>query len=111
MWQDGPYVALWDGLNGIRLDGLTSPLAQALDGLEGVEIRGYKVIYRRYASLFFIVGTKPSPDETDNPENELGYTASIQIQCREESTEQAIYAWLTSGSNTFELNAKFIYFK
>ena len=37
-----------------------------------LEYRGYKVIYRRYASLFFIVGTKPSPDETDNPENELG---------------------------------------
>jgi AP-4 complex subunit sigma-1 len=37
-----------------------------------LEYRGYKVIYRRYASLFFIVGTKPPPGETENPENELG---------------------------------------
>jgi AP-4 complex subunit sigma-1 len=37
-----------------------------------LEYRGYKVIYRRYASLFFIVGTKPSSDETENAENELG---------------------------------------
>lgn len=27
-----------------------------------LEYRGYKVIYRRYASLFFIVGTKPDLD-------------------------------------------------
>ncbi|KAF1784235.1 AP complex, mu/sigma subunit [Phytophthora cactorum] len=32
-----------------------------------VEYRGYKVIYRRYASLFFIVGVKD-----DDSENELG---------------------------------------
>lgn len=37
-----------------------------------VEFRGYKVVYRRYASLFFIVGTKMSKDVDDNPENELG---------------------------------------
>jgi AP-4 complex subunit sigma-1 len=37
-----------------------------------LEYRGYKVVYRRYASLFFIVGTKPSPDEEENQENELG---------------------------------------
>jgi AP-4 complex subunit sigma-1 len=37
-----------------------------------VEYRGYKVVYRRYASLFFIVGTKMSKDAEDNPENELG---------------------------------------
>lgn len=37
-----------------------------------LEYRGYKVIYRRYASLFFIVGTKPSVDEEENQENELG---------------------------------------
>jgi AP-4 complex subunit sigma-1 len=39
-----------------------------------LEYRGYKVIYRRYASLFFIVGTKPDPASTDgeNTENELG---------------------------------------
>jgi len=37
-----------------------------------VEYRGYKVVYRRYASLFFIVGTKLSKDGDDNPENELG---------------------------------------
>ena len=37
-----------------------------------LEYRGYKVVYRRYASLFFIVGTKPSPDEEENAENELG---------------------------------------
>jgi len=37
-----------------------------------LEYRGYKVVYRRYASLFFIVGTKPSIHETENPENELG---------------------------------------
>jgi AP-4 complex subunit sigma-1 len=43
-----------------------------------VEYRGYKVIYRRYASLFFIIGTIPesSTDGTrkiyDNTTNELG---------------------------------------
>ena len=38
-----------------------------------LEYRGYKVIYRRYASLFFIVGTKPDVGvENDNTENELG---------------------------------------
>lgn len=48
-----------------------------------LEYRGYKVIYRRYASLFFIVGTKPDfnliengvgiPDDgAENVENELG---------------------------------------
>jgi AP-4 complex subunit sigma-1 len=34
-----------------------------------------KVIYRRYASLFFIVGTKPdvsAGDGAENTENELG---------------------------------------
>uniref|UniRef100_A0A7S3LFN6 AP complex subunit sigma n=1 Tax=Amphora coffeiformis TaxID=265554 RepID=A0A7S3LFN6_9STRA len=38
-----------------------------------LEYRGYKVIYRRYASLFFIVGTKPDVGgENENTENELG---------------------------------------
>lgn len=37
-----------------------------------LEYRGYKVIYRRYASLFFIVGTRPDVDMTENTENELG---------------------------------------
>ena len=45
-----------------------------------VEYRGYKVIYRRYASLFFIVGTTPETHEVeggmkkvyDNTTNELG---------------------------------------
>jgi AP-4 complex subunit sigma-1 len=37
-----------------------------------LEYRGHKVIYRRYASLFFIVGTKPDPGESENTENELG---------------------------------------
>ena len=40
-----------------------------------LEYRGYKVIYRRYASLFFIVGTKPDTDagpDAENNENELG---------------------------------------
>lgn len=37
-----------------------------------LEYRGYKVVYRRYASLFFIVGTKPTPEEEENQENELG---------------------------------------
>lgn len=40
-----------------------------------LEYRGYKVIYRRYASLFFIVGTKADPDAgkgDENTENELG---------------------------------------
>jgi AP-4 complex subunit sigma-1 len=39
-----------------------------------LEYRGYKVIYRRYASLFFIVGTKADvgmPVDS-NSENELG---------------------------------------
>lgn len=43
-----------------------------------IEYRGYKTIYRRYASLFFIVGTRPDIDATnafanpENKENELG---------------------------------------
>mmetsp|Transcript_7385 Transcript_7385/g.10768 ORF Transcript_7385/g.10768 Transcript_7385/m.10768 type:complete len:161 (+) Transcript_7385:140-622(+) len=40
-----------------------------------LEYRGYKVIYRRYASLFFIVGTKAdinSVEGAENNENELG---------------------------------------
>jgi len=37
-----------------------------------LEYRGYKVIYRRYASLFFIVGTKPDLGQKENNENELG---------------------------------------
>lgn len=40
-----------------------------------LEYRGYKVIYRRYASLFFIVGTKPdigAGEGAENTENELG---------------------------------------
>lgn len=37
-----------------------------------LEYRGYKVIYRRYASLFFIVGTKPDKGDLENTENELG---------------------------------------
>ena len=40
-----------------------------------VEYRGFKVIYRRYASLFFIVGTRADIDAgvgAENNENELG---------------------------------------
>ena len=37
-----------------------------------LEYRGYKVVYRRYASLFMIVGTKPMEGEEENQENELG---------------------------------------
>lgn len=37
-----------------------------------LEYRGHKVIYRRYASLFFIVGTKPDVGQEENNENELG---------------------------------------
>lgn len=37
-----------------------------------LEYRGYKVIYRRYASLFFIVGTRPDVGQEENHENELG---------------------------------------
>ena len=38
-----------------------------------LEYRGYKVIYRRYASLFFIVGTKPDVGAgEENCENEMG---------------------------------------
>mmetsp|Transcript_18165 Transcript_18165/g.22235 ORF Transcript_18165/g.22235 Transcript_18165/m.22235 type:complete len:162 (-) Transcript_18165:4-489(-) len=41
-----------------------------------LEYRGYKVIYRRYASLFFIVGTRADVDVAkvngENRENELG---------------------------------------
>jgi AP-4 complex subunit sigma-1 len=40
-----------------------------------LEYRGFKVIYRRYASLFFIIGTKAdlgAGDGADNNENELG---------------------------------------
>jgi len=37
-----------------------------------LEYRGYKVIYRRYASLFFIVGTTADVGGEENTENELG---------------------------------------
>lgn len=40
-----------------------------------LEYRGFKVIYRRYASLFFIVGTKADIDVgkgAENNENEMG---------------------------------------
>lgn len=40
-----------------------------------LEYRGYKVVYRRYASLFFIVGTKAdvgAGEGAENTENELG---------------------------------------
>lgn len=40
-----------------------------------LEYRGYKVVYRRYASLFFIIGTKADIDagpKGENKENELG---------------------------------------
>ena len=40
-----------------------------------LEYRGYKVVYRRYASLFFIIGTKADIDAgpgAENKENELG---------------------------------------
>ena len=40
-----------------------------------LEYRGFKVIYRRYASLFFIVGTKADIDAgkgAENNENEMG---------------------------------------
>ena len=40
-----------------------------------LEYRGFKVIYRRYASLFFIVGTKAdlsAGEGAENIENELG---------------------------------------
>ena len=52
-----------------------------------LEYRGFKVIYRRYASLFFIVGTKADFDvrvkgissDADNYENELGMLEFIHI--------------------------------
>lgn len=44
-----------------------------------LEYRGYKVIYRRYASLFFIIGTKPD-DGKENTENELGTLNVDDIQ-------------------------------
>ena len=52
-----------------------------------LEYRGFKVIYRRYASLFFIVGTKADFDvrvkgiasDTDNYENELGMLEFIHV--------------------------------
>ena len=40
-----------------------------------LEYRGFKVIYRRYASLFFIVGNKADTDAgkgAENNENEMG---------------------------------------
>lgn len=40
-----------------------------------LEYRGHKVVYRRYASLFFIAGTKPdlgAPKDSENNENEMG---------------------------------------
>ena len=48
-----------------------------------LEYRGYKVIYRRYASLFFIVGTKTDMQGTENTENELGMLEFIHtlVEC------------------------------
>jgi AP-4 complex subunit sigma-1 len=48
-----------------------------------LEYRGYKVIYRRYASLFFIVGTKTDMKGTENTENELGMLEFIHtlVEC------------------------------
>lgn len=48
-----------------------------------VEYRGYKVIYRRYASLFFIAGTKPDHGSVENTENELGMLEFIHtlVEC------------------------------
>lgn len=48
-----------------------------------LEYRGYKVIYRRYASLFFIVGTKPDMKGAENTENELGMLEFIHtlVEC------------------------------
>ena len=37
-----------------------------------MEYRGYKVVYRRYASLYFIVGVSGSSDAEGDQENELG---------------------------------------
>ena len=37
-----------------------------------MEYRGYKVVYRRYASLYFIVGVSGSSEAEGNQENELG---------------------------------------
>jgi AP-4 complex subunit sigma-1 len=58
------------------------------------EYRGYKVMYRRYASLFFIIGTKPdlgveeageraSENNSANTENELGMLEFIHtlVEC------------------------------
>lgn len=47
-----------------------------------LEYRGYKVVYRRYASLFFIVGTKADADAgpgAENNENELGMLEFIHM--------------------------------
>lgn len=48
-----------------------------------LEYRGYKVIYRRYASLFFIVGTNTDMKGTENTENELGMLEFIHtlVEC------------------------------
>jgi len=48
-----------------------------------LEYRGYKVIYRRYASLFFIIGTKPDAGSEENTENELGMLEFIHtlVEC------------------------------
>eukprot|EP00566_Odontella_aurita_P027007 CAMPEP_0113556364 /NCGR_PEP_ID=MMETSP0015_2-20120614/17218_1 /TAXON_ID=2838 /ORGANISM="Odontella" /LENGTH=160 /DNA_ID=CAMNT_0000457717 /DNA_START=96 /DNA_END=578 /DNA_ORIENTATION=+ /assembly_acc=CAM_ASM_000160 len=47
-----------------------------------LEYRGYKVVYRRYASLFFIVGTRPDAGAgpgAENNENELGMLEFIHM--------------------------------
>lgn len=42
-----------------------------------LEYRGYKVIYRRYASLFFIVGTKPDLDVLKLKRDSVGEDLSV----------------------------------
>ena len=72
-----------------------------------LEYRGFKVIYRRYASLFFIVGCKntntktseATADSTDDI-NELGMVSIVYYNC-------LIYQRV--GSLTFMLKLEFIH--
>ena len=55
-----------------------------------VEYRGYKIIYRRYASLFFIIGVDNIGDE-----NELGYLEFIHniVETMDKYFENVVYIY------------------
>lgn len=62
-----------------------------------LEYRGHKVIYRRYASLFFIVGTKTDKKGTENTENELEMLEFIHtlVECMVRRVDASTHVYCT----------------